>query len=1123
MCFSRFPGLHISEAALIKQRKRAASPLVIRAAHIALFGVVLLVALSPHYHAMAQKITATIVGTVKDPQGALVAGATVTATNTNTGFKESATTSGDAEYTVSNLPVGAYILEVTAPGFQKFVQQNIVLSVDQTQTIDVLLTVGTQVQTVTVSDTPNLVNTSTVEVARTIQPREIVGLPLVNRNVNTEISLTAGVQSNSASPTNSSSPNFVNGLPATDVVANGSIDAGVPSVSYYLDGGLNMTRFRDYGNQLPDPDAIEEFRVETSNYSAAYGRLSGAVVTVLTHSGSDQFHGSLFEFVRNTDLNATPWNATFNAPYHRNQFGGTIGGPIKRDKSFFFFSYGGLRQTTGQFLSGAVVPTAAQRQGDFAGASVLPVDPTTGKVYDYNNTPGWIPPSQLDPTAQNIIKDIPSPNGPNNTWSGYFVGPLDNNEFLGKVNQQISAKDNLSVSYFSIKTTSDSFGGGNLPWSTQFTSAHQQNIDVSDVHVFSPSVENQAWVTFTRVMASRTNTPRTSINDFGSDFTSQGVPALPQIAVSGYFTLGQSYAGPVTGDDFYAIRDMVSQTKGKHTLDYGIEASLDKDMQVAEEQSFGVFNFATSAPNSTKNALADFVHGTVATMEQDTPYTSLLSSWYWGFFLQDNYRFSPRLTLNLGLRYDLDTPFTESRNQEQTFVPNTQSTVVPWAPPGLVYPGDKGVTRGIVELRKHHFSPRVGFVWDPFGDGKTAIRAGAGVFYGSPTGNEWNQGTTGQPYSIRQQFNSIASLTNVYGNPASFPNGDPFPYTFNPADAHFLPAAGVSAISKDYQWPLSYQLNLAVERQLPGKMSITGAYVGTLSHDIPFETDANYAAYAPGATTSQTSINSRRPYDPGVLGETTLLLSNLTASYNSLQITVNKQLSHNLSMNGFYVLSKSFYSASPGAVGPGGNTQNYDALGEERGPSDFDQRNMASISGIWNLAYYTGSSRILKDIANGWEIAPILTFNSGLPLNIQTGADNNDDGYTSDRPNLVPGEQAFLNPHRSRNTAAAEWFNPAAFVKNAPGTGIGPGGADGTTPRDYLRSPGYRDVDIGIYRNIALPEKMSLQVRGEATNAFNLVNLGIPTATVSSPIDGKITSAIANSNRQIQLGVRLTF
>jgi hypothetical protein len=1103
-------------------RKRAVPGARIKGQIAALLGIALFLGMGS-LHAFAQGISATIVGTVKDPQGALVPGATIKAANTDTGFTQTATSDSTAEYRLGSLPVGRYVLEIAAQGFQKVVQNNIVLSVDQTQTIDVTLTVGTQVQTVTVTEAPPLINTSTSEVGRTLEPAEIVGLPLVNRNANTEISLTAGVQSNSASPTNSNSPNFVSGLPSTDVVVNGSIDAGVPSVSYYLDGGINMTSYRNYGNQLPNPDAIEEFRVETSNFSAAYGRMSGAVVTALTHSGADQFHGSLFEFLRNTDLNATPWDSTLNAPYHRNQFGGTLGGPIKRDKSFFFFSYGGLRQSTGTFLSGGVLPTADEQQGNFSAASILPVDPATGQPYDYNGVPGWIPPSDLDPTAQNIMKAMPLPNAPNNTWTGYFVGPLDDNEYLGKVNYQLSSKDQLAASYFSIKTTSNTFGGGNLPWDAEFTAALQQNINISDDHVFNPKFSNETWFTYTRAMASRTNSPGKSLADFGSNFTIQGPPALPDIAVSGYFTLGTAYAGPILGDDFYSLRDMATTTKGKHTLVYGAEASLDKEPQVADEEDFGVFSFSTSTPNSTTNALADFVTGKVGTMEQDSPYTVLMNSWYVGLFLQDDYRITPRLTLNLGLRYDLTTPFLESRDQEQTFIPGVQSTVVPDAPLGLLYPGDKGVNRGIIDLREHHISPRFGFAWDPFGDNKTAVRAGAGIFYGSPTSNEWSQGTTGQPYAIRQPYNSITSLTNVYGNPASFPTGDPFPYNFNPGHAQFLPAANASAISESYQWPLTYQLNLAVERQLPGNLSVTAGYVGTLTHDLPFEEDANYPAYAPGSSSSQASINGRRPYDPGALGGTWVLTSTPTASYHSLQITAKKQMSHNLMLNGFYVFSKSFYSADPGAVGPSSITQDFDAISEERGPSDFDQRHMASISGMWNVEYYHGLNRILKQVANGWQVAPILSFNSGLPLNIETGADNNHDGYTTDRPNLVPGQKAFLDPHRSRVAAAAEWFNIAAFANNGAGLGIGPGGADGNTSRNYLRSPGYRDVDIGIYRNIPISEKVKMQIRGEATNAFNLVNLGTPTATLSSSINGQITSAVANSNRQIQLGARLTF
>jgi hypothetical protein len=296
--------------------------------------------------------------------------------------------------------------------------------------------------------------------------------------------------------------------------------------------------------------------------------------------------------------------------------------------------------------------------------------------------------------------------------------------------------------------------------------------------------------------------------------------------------------------------------------------------------------------------------------------------------------------------------------------------------------------------------------------------------------------------------------------------------------------------------------------------------VSTLSHDLPFSTDANYPAYAPGASTSQASINARRPYDPGVLGQAWYIESNQTASYHSLQISARKQLTNNLMLNGFYVLSKSFWSAQPSGTGLS-NAQDYDALYEERGPSDLDSRNTASISGIWNLNYYRGSSFVLKQAANGWSISSIVSVNSGLSINILTGANRNFDSYGNNRPNLVPGKNAFLDPHRSRAAAAAAWFNTAAFTPNGPGLGIGIGGADGTTPRDYLRAPGYRDIDLGIFRYITFEKGISLQFRAEATNAFNLVSLSAPTANLASSLNGKITAA--SSPRLIQLGLRLTF
>lgn len=1081
--------------------------------------------------AMAQRITGSIVGNVKDQQGAVVPTATVKATNLNTGLSRTVTSDGYGDYRIDYLPVGAYKMQVDAPGFKRFIQENIQVTVDQTQTLPVTLEIGAQSETVIVTQAPPLVNTSDAELGRTISPDEINGLPLVNRNAYAELSLTPGVQANSASPSSNpnGSPNFVIGLPSTDVQINGSIDGGNPEVAFYLDGGSNVTGIRNYGNQLPNPDALEEFRVETSNFSAQYGHMSSAVITAVTKSGTNHFHGTLFEFNRNTDFNATPWNSKSKAPYHRNNFGGVLGGPVKHDKAFFLFSYAALRQVVGQQLTGGVLPTAAERAGDFTADSFKVKMPgTKTQVMGTNSSPNCqtakpncIPSALLDPTAANMLsKLIPLPNSAGNTWVGFYTGPTDDNEYLGKYDESFGDKDHVAVTYFFVKTTQDAFGNGNFTWDINRSFTDQTNANISDVHTFSANTANQAWLTFTRAAGGRVNLPTTNIGQLGSDFTIQGPSALPQLSVSGYFGVGGALAGPVTTSDFYSIRDMISMVKGKHSLVYGGEVALDKGMFAANLYNFGVFSFQSSAPTSTGNALSDFVTGQVNTMEQDTPYHTLMSAWHTAVFLQDNYRITPHLTANLGIRWDIDTPPVESHNLTAAFVPGQQSTVVPSAPLGMVFPGDHGIGRGLVSTRFHHVSPRVGFAWDPFGDGKTAIRAGVGIFYGTTSGNEWNQPGNAQPFAIRQTFNSIASLTHPYANPASFPTGDPFPYVYNPQSPRFLKPASIESIPPTAQWPYSYQVNLAVQRQLPHQLSITAAYVGTLSHDVPTMIDDNYAPYAPGASTSQTSINARRPYDPGILGQNIYLLTNQTANYHSLQISANRPLSRNFMVNGFYVWSHALQSSNESAIGQM-TAQDFANLWEERGPMDVDRRHVATMSGMWKLNYYSGSNFLMKQLANGWSLSPIYYLQSGPPFEIVTGSNKNFDSANHNRPNLVPGVKAGLDPHRSRSVVASEWFNTAAFTPNGPGLGIGPYGADGNTPRNYLRGPGYRSVDLGLFREIGFERGVVFQLRAEATNVFNMVNLHNPTANLASSQNGKISSA--DSMRILQLGGRLTF
>jgi len=1083
--------------------------------------------------AYAQQVTGTIIGTVTDGSGGLIQAATVTATNGATGYSRSVKTDAAGVYRIEFLPVGTYTVSSEAAGFKRYVQENLVLAVDQVQTLDVSLSIGTADQTVTVTEAPPAVDTSSAVLGRTIAPEEILGLPLVNRNAYAELSLTAGVQSNSASAQSnpSGTPNFQIGVPSTQVIVNGGIDAGVPMVSYYLDGGINMTGLRNYGNPLPNPDALQEFRVETNDFAAEYGRMSGAVVTAITRSGTNKFHGALFEFNRNTDLNATPWNSTLNPPYHRNNFGGTIGGPVVHDKAFFFFSYAGLRQVIGQQLTGGILPSAAQRLGDFTAlATPIYLPGTKTQVRGTNSSPNCqtatlncIPSSLVDPTATNLMsKYVPLPtNAANNSYSGFFTGPTNQNEYLGKYDQTLSDRDHVAASYFYLRTVQDAYGGGNIPYMTTESFGTQQVLNLSDVHTINPTTANQAWITYTRVVGGRTNLPAVGIDDLGSKFTTQGPKTLPDLSISGYFTAGGGLAGPVSNTTFLSIRDMVSKTTGKHSLDIGGEFSFEKDSTAGNLDNFGIFSFAASAPTSTGNALADFITGQVNTMEQDTPYHAVTSTGYYALFVQDTYKIRPRLTLNLGLRYDIQQAPVESHNLTASFVPDVQSKKLPSAPLGLLFPGDNGVPRGIAGTRYHHVSPRLGIAWDPFGDGKTAIRAGAGVFYGSVAANEWNQPANAQPFAVRQTFNSITSLTNVYGNTTSFPNGDPFPYVFSPASPRFLTDASVETIALGYQWPLVYQMNAAIERQLPFHVTGLFAYVGTLTRHMPFFLDANYAPYAPGASTSQTSIDARRPYNNNhTLGQAAYLESNETASYHSLQISASRPLTHNLLLNGFFVWSHNLESVNPDGVGLG-TAQDFDNLKEERGPADTDRRNVASLSAIWNLDYYKGSSFFQRAVLNGWTISPIVSLQSGSPFTETTGSNRNFDSENANRPNLVPGVNAFLDPHRNRFTAAAEWFNPAAFTPNGPGLGIGPGGADGNAPRDYLRAPGYRDIDLGVFRDFRFERGVVFQIRGEATNAFNLVSLNAPTSTLSSALNGHITAAA--TPRLIQLGARLTF
>src|SRR5437763_3026126 len=648
-----------------------------------------------------QVTTATIVGTVTDPGGAVVPSAQVTARNADTGLTRTAASNDEGSYRIEFLPVGKYSVEVALAGFKKALVSDIVLQVNDTARVDISLTVGQVSETVTIAESASpAINTSTAEIGRTIQSAEISSLPLVERNVYTLLDLTPGVQSNNngVATASTGTSTFILGYPEQRTLINGGTDGGTGSVNYYLDGGINMTNLRNTGNILPNPDAIQEFRVQTNSYNAEYGRYASGVINVLTKSGTNQFHGSGFEYLRNTLFNANDWGSTLaRAPFHRNQFGATLGGPIKHDKAFFFFSSSGLRQATSTFLSGARVPTALDRIGNFTASATKPTDPANNAPFICAGVTNVICPNRLDPVAMKIINtyiplsNVTLSNG-NAGWQGNLPTPYNFNEYLGKVDYQLNDAHRLTVSYFNTGGTSTTKAGNpNLPWSLQDSTWRQHSVNASDVWILSSAEINQVWLTYSRNFGGRINRPAISLTDLGSSFFIQGTPNLPQITVTGYFTLGEQIGGPVAGTNFYSGRDVFSWIKGRHSLKLGGEISLNKDIQQTLLNNYGVFTFNNG---TTKNALSDFLIGIPSAVSQDAPVTGYTNSWFTALFAQDDFKVRSRLTLNLGLRWDVQTAPTDPLNRVVNYVPGQKSVVIPSAPLGALFYGDPGVERG---------------------------------------------------------------------------------------------------------------------------------------------------------------------------------------------------------------------------------------------------------------------------------------------------------------------------------------------------------------------------------------------------------------------------------------------
>ena len=1080
----------------MKASRRAGIPGYLGMLEIAAAVVVTLLLTTPLH---AQVAAGTILGNVKDTSGASVPGAQVTATNVDTQFSRATTSDASGQYALRLLPLGNYKVDVTLDGFKNFTQTGIVLEVGRNARIDATIEPGAIAEVVSVVADAPLVEANSTSLSRTVGQNEVLNLPLVNRDLYTLLSITGGVTSNDSS-------NSLGG-PEQLTTINGSQRAQIGTVSFQLDGGNNTAGLRGTGNPAPNPEAIQEFRVITNNYAAEYGRYPAGIVDVVTKSGTNQFHGAAFEFYRNEKLNAARWAppgvASAKDPLDRNQFGAALGGPIRRERTFFFASYSGLRQEETYYRNTAVVPTARERGGDFSLSAIRPRDPLTGVAFPG----GVIPANRFDPAAVTIQEQfVPQSNLPNSFFEVRRPDPLDTDEATFKLDHALTPTRSLALSYFYQKGTDTQplSLSGNIPWVDRDFKWSQHNVNIADTWTLSPTMFNQLRFTYMRQFGGRVNNPTTSLGDLNSRFTIQGDPTLPRLTVSGYFTGQTSIAGPDAGSDYFSVKDSLTMSRGDHSFKFGGEVSYEKIVHDTLLDNYGVFTFNGS---KTGNAYADFLLGLPATMTQDAPVRKLDNGAYISLFAQDDYRVHSRVTLNLGLRYDLQFPLTDPENRKLAFVPGARSQVSPTAPEGLLFPGDPGISRGIVKTDMNNLAPRLGIAWDPRGDGRTAVRAAYGVFYGSITGNEWNTTADNQPFTVRQSFPTVRTLSDPYGN---LPGGvAPFPFNYDPSRPRFTLPAQVFGPSLDFVWPYTHQMNLTVEKEILRSFSMSASYVGALGRRLPASIDRNYPVFGPGATTA--NVNARRPYQPGIIGQARVLESIFSSDYHALQLSGERRGAR-FSAKAYYTFGKALEDVDYQGGGLPA-VQNSNRLGLERGRTSADRTHSFVFSGIWQLDYLENAAPAVRALLNDWTVSTIVTLQSGTPLTITSGQDRNFDGLTNDRADLV-GDPA-LDSGRPREELIELWFNTAAFAQPAIGQ-------DGTASRSIVEGPGYRNVDLGVFRDIRLMGRAALQLRLEATNVLNFVNLQNPGTSLNAPATfGKIRSA--RDMRRIQMGARVSF
>lgn len=1052
----------------------------------------------------AQYTNATIGGIVSDAAGGVIADARVTIQNSETGYTKTIGTGADGSFLFPATPVGSYQITVEKPGFSKYVQTGITLVLNQVANLPIALRVGDVTQQVSVSADAELVNTRTAVVGQLVDTQQIVDLPLNGRQPQALLFLAAGTVDETGKYC---LVNCQGGVYPGEQDAN--VGGGGPrSVNFQMNGAGHNDTYVNTNLPFPNPDAVQEFNVQTDNISAQYGLGAGAVVNIITKSGTNALHGSLFEFVRNGDFNARNFFAPTQDTLKRNQYGASAGGRIIKDKLFFFGTYQGTPIRSAAQGRVSFVPTAAERNGDFSAVATALKDPSTGAPYPNNQ----IPVSQFSAPSNTLLKSIPLPNGPDGrlTYGGPSVIQNDN-QWLGKVDYLVG-KHQISGSYFWTRFSEPpdiNIGRQNIIAADN--SGNQvtiKNLAINHTYALSPTTLFLTWFGWDDQVGG-------SLSGAPFNFSSIGVniaaPTPPELVVSvpGFFGVSTGHLGNFNRGDF-TIREDVTMQRGAHELHIGGEAVRVRNELVNTYTMSGQFTFGNQL---TGNNLSDFLLGDASRFLQGAGEFKNLTGTLWNLFIQDNWRLTPRLTLNAGVRWDPYFPYTETKGRVPCYAPGQKSQRFPNAPVGLIFGGpnnDPGCPAGSgSEADLLNVAPRLGFAYRLDSAGKTAIRGGAGLYYTPPGNHDSNGLVDTAPFGPRFDYSGNLSFVNPYGS-IGIPN--PFPQQYGPnlptRDATFtLPVSVYGFFQHNWHMPELATWNLTLEHQFAGDWVVRAGYSGNkgtylASGALGFRED-NPAVYLPGASTKTNTQNRRINPQFGSVG---LFSSDNNSSYHAFKLNIEKRFAH-----GFSVLANYTFSKMIDDFGSSGTTDPFNRR-FDYGTSNDDIPHLAHFSAVWQIPH-SNFHGVAGAVLSGWSLTGITTWRSGFPFSVVSGVDNSFSGVGYDRADYIGGG-ASLDTGRSHGQLIQRYFNTAAFVPNAIGT-------FGSSGKNILRAPNFFDTDMGLLKQNKITERTSLQFRAEFFNLFNNVNFSGPNNNLSSSSFGQITSA--GSPRILQLALKLNF